>query len=132
MARPRKTAEELMAVTVRLPVAFIKHVDEISAKTGVSRSDIIRPRIDTSDTSSISVTMKPAPQKRQRIGKASAADPKLMMQLAGMGNNLNQIARTVNSGLLTGQSVDGMAVLIALMNIEQQIKRLSADSKNAD
>ena len=132
MARPRKTAEELMAVTVRLPVAFIKHVDEISAKTGVSRSDIIRPRIDTSDSSPISVTFNPAPQKRQRVAKASAADPKLMAQLAGIGNNLNQIARTVNSGVLTGQSVDGMSVLITLMNIEQQIKRLSAESKNAD
>lgn len=132
MARPRKTAEELMAVTVRLPVAFIKRVDEISEKTGVSRSDIIRPRIDTSDTSSISVTMKPAPQKRQRIGKASAADPKLMMQLAGIGNNMNQIARAVNSAALQGQSVDSTSILISLMNIEQQIKRLSMESKNAD
>lgn len=133
MARPQKTGEELIAVTLRLPRAFINRVDEISKMTGVSRSDIIRPRIDTRSDSSIIVTNIPAPSKRQRLSKASAADPKLLMQLAAIGNNLNQIARGINADALAGKSFEKISILICLESIERQIKRLvSSQDKNVD
>ncbi|PAU70306.1 MobC family plasmid mobilization relaxosome protein, partial [Vreelandella alkaliphila] len=37
-------------------------------------------------------------QRKSRSQPRSSADPALLRQLAGIGNNLNQIARRVNSG----------------------------------
>jgi hypothetical protein len=49
-------------------------------------------------------------------------DPKLLRQLAGIGNNLNQIARATNSD--HWKTVDRIQVVSALRAIEQELKNL--------
>lgn len=49
-------------------------------------------------------------------------DPKLLRQLAGIGNNLNQIARATNSD--HWKAVDRIQVISALRAIEQELKNL--------
>lgn len=46
-------------------------------------------------------------------------DPALLRQLAGIGNNLNQIARRVNSG--EWGPVDRVAILAALSAVEREL-----------
>lgn len=59
-------------------------------------------------------------EKPARTGKLPTLAPALLRQLAGMGNNLNQIARKVNAG--TGH--DRVLIVAALMAIDAGLERL--------
>lgn len=61
-------------------------------------------------------------EKPARIGKLPSISPVLLRQLAGMGNNLNQIARKVNAGGGTGH--DRVQIVAALMAIDAGLMRL--------
>ena len=60
--------------------------------------------------------------KPARAGKLPSISPALLRQLAGMGNNLNQIARQVNAG--GGSGYDRVQVVAALMAIDAGLERL--------
>lgn len=60
--------------------------------------------------------------KPPRSRKVPDADPALIRQLAGIGNNLNQIARQINSQ--QWQAVDRVQVVSALSAIERELVRL--------
>src|SRR5690554_138187 len=49
-------------------------------------------------------------------------DPALLRQLAGVGNNLNQLARRVNSG--EWGPIDRVAVIAALSAVERELAEL--------
>ena len=61
-------------------------------------------------------------EKPARTGKLPSISPALLRQLAGMGNNLNQIARRVNTGGGTGH--DRVQIMAALMAIDAGLERL--------
>ena len=61
-------------------------------------------------------------EKPARAGKLPSIAPALLRQLAGMGNNLNQIARQVNAGGGTGH--DRVQVVAALMAIDAGLEQL--------
>ncbi|WP_234271857.1 plasmid mobilization relaxosome protein MobC [Billgrantia ethanolica] len=52
------------------------------------------------------------------------ADPALLRQLAGIGNNLNQVARRVNSG--EWGAADRVQVIAALAAVERELAELRA------
>jgi hypothetical protein len=60
-------------------------------------------------------------EKPARTGKLPSLSPALLRQLAGMGNNLNQIARKVNAG---GAGHDRVQIVAALMAIDAGLERL--------
>jgi hypothetical protein len=60
--------------------------------------------------------------KSLRVPESSSLSPALLRQLAGMGNNLNQIARRVNAGGGTGH--DRVQIVAALMAIDAGLERL--------
>ncbi len=63
------------------------------------------------------------PGREARPGRqTSSISPALLRQLAGMGNNLNQIARQVNAGGSSG--LDRVQVVAALMAIDAGLERL--------
>lgn len=57
-----------------------------------------------------------------RSSRLPSIDPALLRQLAGMGNNLNQIARKINGGQWSG--ADRVQVVAALMAIDAGLERL--------
>ena len=57
-----------------------------------------------------------------RSGKLPTLSPELLRQLAGMGNNLNQIARRINRGEWGGH--DRVQVVAALMAIDDGLSQL--------
>ena len=61
-------------------------------------------------------------EKPARSGKLPSISPALLRQLAGMGNNLNQIARRVNAGGGTGH--DRVQIVAALLAIDAGLERL--------
>ncbi|EAW1022601.1 plasmid mobilization relaxosome protein MobC [Salmonella enterica] len=60
-------------------------------------------------------------EKPARAGRLPSISPALLRQLAGMGNNLNQIARKVNAG---GAGHDRVQIMAALMAIDAGLERL--------
>lgn len=61
---------------------------------------------------------------RDLRGVAPAADPELLRHLASIGNNLNQIARKVNTA--EWGAVDRVQVIGALAGVERELAELRA------
>lgn len=68
------------------------------------------------------------PTKRSLIEKI---DPQLLRQLAGIGNNLNQIARVINQQHNMNTALDRVVLLAALSSIERELQRLYSDHQNS-
>jgi hypothetical protein len=62
--------------------------------------------------------------------KVPDVDPKLLRQLAGIGNNLNQIARVVNSQ--RHDVVNLVKVLAHLADLERQLDQIYQNEVNHD
>ncbi len=69
-------------------------------------------------------------EKQTKQSKVIEVDPKLLRQLAGIGNNLNQIARLVNQHSKQDSVLDRIAIITALSSIERELQRLNDDHKN--
>ena len=69
-------------------------------------------------------------EKRTKQSKVVEVDPQLLRQLAGIGNNLNQIARIINQQSKTDTPLDRVAVITALSGMERELQALRDDYKN--
>lgn len=56
------------------------------------------------------------------VGGGEKTDPELLRQLAAIGNNVNQIARALNTG--TWGPLEKVAVLAALTEVEHDLKMI--------
>lgn len=108
-------------VSLRVDPQIAADWRERAAAVDLSLSDWIRGAIDADQQ-----THLPPPCKRPvRVRDTSNdADPVLMRQLAGMSNNLNQIARALNECRLVGASVSLVEVLALLRSIEAEAAHL--------
>ena len=113
--------QKATTVSVRIDKPTAAEWRERAAASGLSVSDWIRGAVDANQQTNL-----PTPQRRPvRVRDTSNdADPALMRQLAGMSNNLNQIARALNECRLAGSSVQLVEVLALLRSIEAQASRL--------
>lgn len=124
---PRPTVrDKLVTLGVRVPPAVADDIRTAADAAGVSVSDIVRQRFVTEAVKPLGRT-PPDRRKRARLASASRADPALLRLLAGATNNLNQIARAVNSGALVGKPMDSLAVLVALKEIQGELARIEVD-----
>jgi len=57
------------------------------------------------------------PEQKKVKQKYTNIDPKLLFQIAAIGNNLNQIARKLNAG-------ESVEILVHLVSIEEQLKEI--------
>lgn len=69
-------------------------------------------------------------EKQTKRSRLIEVDPQLLRQLAGIGNNLNQIAKLVNQKNKLDSSLDRVAIVTALASIERELQRLHDDHKN--
>ena len=114
-------AQKITTVSVRIDKPTAAEWRERAAASGLSVSDWIRGAVDANQQTNL-----PTPQRRPvRVRDTSNdADPALMRQLAGMSNNLNQIARALNECRLAGSSVQLVEVLALLRSIEAEAAHL--------
>ena len=108
-------------VSVRIDKPTAAEWREKAEASDLSLSDWIRGAVDANQQ-----THLPTPRKRAvRVRDSSHdADPVLMRKLAGMSNNLNQIARALNECRLIGSPVQVVEVLALLRSIEGQAAHL--------
>jgi hypothetical protein len=114
-------AQKITTVSVRIDKPTAAEWRERATASGLSVSDWIRGAVDANQQTNL-----PTPQRRPvRVRDTSNdADPALMRQLAGMSNNLNQIARALNECRLAGSSVQLVEVLALLRSIEAEAAHL--------
>ena len=70
-------------------------------------------------------------EKQTKQSRIQEVDPQLLRQLAGIGNNLNQIARIMNQKNQTGSALDRVAVMTALARIERELQAVRNDYQNS-
>lgn len=69
-------------------------------------------------------------ERSSRTGKLPTLSPVLLRQFAGMGNNLNQIARKINSNEWSG--ADRVQIVAALMAIDAEMEKLRLAVREED
>lgn len=128
---PRPNAKDpLIPLPVRLPTSTVERLRAEAERLGCSVSDALRAHLTLEDAKPIG---KPTPRKRtsKKLGAVSEIDPTLAREIASIGNNINQIARVINQGLLNGSTIDSIKLLVVLQAIDQRITKAMRGS-NAD
>lgn len=120
MARPR-TVNALKRVTVRLPATLVTRLEQEACTSERTVSDVVRAHLSADPQ----LQLDRAPARRRRPAAASGADPALLRQLASIGGNVNQIARTLNSHVASGQPIDVVRSLATLTLVEQHLYALA-------
>jgi len=64
---------------------------------------------------------EPLQPKRRRRAPFPVVEPELLRQLAGLGNNLNQVARAINQANRAGGLVNVVAVLSTLISMDREL-----------
>ena len=124
MGRPT-VRDPLVPLPLRLPTSTVARLRTQAEAAGVTLSDVLRAHLTVDEAKPLA---KPRPRRRppKKLGSVSGSDPSLLRQLAAIGNNVNQIARAVNAGMVTGSSVDGIQLLAVLNIIECELRRIGA------
>lgn len=104
-------------VTLRLPEATAGEWRRRADASEKSLSDWLRERVDGNEA--VQTGMRRHPRRLRTL----TADPALLRQLAAMGNNLNQIARVINSVGLNDKNVTHLITELAA--IQRELHRLS-------
>lgn len=63
----------------------------------------------------------------QRRARPPEVDPVLLVAVGRAGNNLNQIARAMNTDRKAGRAIDLIAVRTLLMTLDRQLAEIVAD-----
>lgn len=63
-----------------------------------------------------------------KSSKTPSVDPVLLRQLSGLGNNLNQIARAINSH--EWKPIDRIQIVAALTTIQRELARIKAENSH--
>lgn len=128
---PRPNAKDpLIPLPVRLPASTVERLRAQAEYQGCSVSDVLRAHLTLEGAKPLG---KPKPRKRapKKLGSVSEIDPTLAREIASIGNNINQIARVINQGLLNGSTMDSIKLLVVLQAIDQRITKAMRGS-NAD
>lgn len=121
---PSKKADDpLDLVTLRLPRSELASARAEAEATGHTLSDVIRTRISSCAVKPLG---KPRPQKRSvlPIDGVGRCDPELTRHIAAIGSNMNQIARAANTAAVAGTSLQMIALLAQLCEIERTLDQL--------
>ena len=123
MARPN-AEDPLIPCPVRLPTSLVQRLRAQAETSGCSMSDVLRAHLTLADAKPLG---NPRPRRRQhkKLGIVSGADPALLRNLSSIGNNLNQLARSVNTGILGGTPIECVQILSILRAIEQEITSIA-------
>lgn len=106
-------------VKVRVNESEREQYQRMAADADMPLSDLIRQRMEQ--------PIVAAPRAKQRRLRTVKADPELLRQLAAMGNNLNQLARSVNRHGLRPD--DALMLLTYLTGIQNELRLLREQSE---
>ena len=118
MPESKPKREKKTKISARLPELASSLLAE-AEDLNLTLSDVLRLKLSDADRS-IVVTERKVQKVRREY---TPVDPDLLRQIAIMGNNLNQIARTLNKAKVIGTPVDLIANLSVLTAIEQELSK---------
>ncbi len=123
MPKPPAT-DPLIPVPLRLPTSTVLMLRDQAEKANCGVSDVLRTYMTLEAAKPLG---KPKPRQRQpkELAKPSGSDPLLLRQLSVIGNNVNQIARAMNTACITGERLQIVDVLTVLVLIEKQLDRIA-------
>ena len=122
--KPKPKRERTTKISARLPAALASSLLAEAEDLNLTLSEVLRLKLSDADRS-IVVTERKVQKVRREY---TPADPDLLRQIAIIGNNLNQIARTLNKAKLTGTPVDLIQNLSVLTVIEQELNKFLPDN----
>lgn len=126
MSAPRAAkAPAMPRRAFRMSLGDFALLDQFAETTGISDAAYLRWLLRREAGGPAAL---PAPAKRKRALAASpppAADPALLLQIAKLGNLLNQIARNANECRRHGSAIDLVQVLAVLLIIQHQSEALA-------
>jgi hypothetical protein len=127
MPEQKLKRERTTKLSARLPASLASSLLAEADDLNLTLSDVLRLKLSDADRA-IVVTERKVQKVRREY---TPADPDLLRQIAIIGNNLNQIARTLNKAKLTGTPVDLIKNIAVLTAIEQELNKfLPANSPN--
>lgn len=122
----KKSSDPLRVVTVRLPESVLALLQSETSDR-FTLSDALRNRLNLG---TVEPLFKRRPSMRKPkpdvVGGVSRADPLLIRQLAAIGSNVNQVARTLNTHVVAGTSVSQIELLVVLANIDKSLSTLTS------
>ena len=124
MPEPKPKRERTTKISARLPASLASFLLAEADDLNLTLSEVLRLKLSDADRS-IVVTERKVQKVRREY---TPADPDLLRQIAIIGNNLNQIARTLNKAKLTGTPVDLIQNLSVLTVIEQELNKFLPDN----
>jgi hypothetical protein len=107
-------------LTIRMTEAELSEIRAKAKSHKVGMADLVRRLLAEAEHAEV----KPTGRKRglaPRQRPAPAADPKLVLEVARIGNNLNQLARWANTYKGGADAVEVLAVLTAIDRTAKEI-----------
>ena len=117
MPRPA-AADPLIPFPVRLRTSQVEVWRLEALKAGVTLSDLLRSHLTIESAKPLG---KAVPLKRVKLTASPAVDPELTRAINRAGNNLNQIARNINSAMLIGDGVHLVSLLTEMKKIRETL-----------
>ena len=125
MPEPKPKRERTAKISARLPASQASSLLAEAENLNLTLSDVLRLKLSDADRS-IVVTERKVQKVRREY---TQADPDLLRQIAIIGNNMNQIARTLNKSKMVGSPIDLIANLSVLTAIEQELNKFLPPSR---
>ena len=122
-----RARDPLTRLNLRVPKSLYDDMVARAHVAGVTVSDMFRSYLQFESVKPLGL---PVRRKRvvQAMERAQCADPVLLRNLAAIGSNLNQIARSVNTGATAGHPMQSIELLAVLVAIERQFVDLVASN----
>jgi hypothetical protein len=122
--------DPLVSLSVRIPQSLRDRLNVRANESGVTLADQFRARLTFDEVKPLGV-----PVQRRRavhhLDRAVSADPALLRSLAAIGSNLNQVARAVNTGAISGDLVHAIELLVVLRAIERECAALAGSNSGS-
>lgn len=106
-------------VSARLPVEVAATWRAAAFRSGLSMSDWLRQAIDPD---AVRIVDYRRPQPRRRF---SPVDPALLLSLARIGANCNQIAHSIHTNALRSERIDALRFLQVLLKIQRELASIA-------
>ena len=127
MARPN-AEDPLIPLPVRLPRSTVERLRGEATAAGCSVSDVLRTHLTLAAAKPLG-KVRPRRREPTKLGAVSGADPALLRGLSGIGNNVNQLARSVNAKKLDGTPMQCVELLVTLAAIERELMTIGNDAR---
>lgn len=126
----KRASDPLTRLNIRVPKSLRDELVAQANKDDVTLSDLFRSHLTLDAVKPLGVPVKRR-RTLQQLGGARRADPALLRNLAAIGSNLNQVARAVNTGAITGDRMQAIEILVVLRAIEREFAVLVASNNGS-